>query len=95
MYFRRTKRIIGKCISEHINNIHIGFKDHSVSLHFRQKHNRDPSGLKFWGMDKTYPVWRGANNERELSRCETKWIYLTDTLSPKGMNVELDRNFCI
>lgn len=92
MYIGCTKRTLGKRVSEHINNIKIGYKDHSVSMHFKIKHKGDPSGLKFWGVEKLHPDWRGCNKVRELSKCETKWIYLTDTLSPRGMNVELDLN---
>lgn len=55
MYIGRTKRTLGKRISEHIYNISIGYKDHSVSLHFRCKHNGNPAGLKFWGIDKIHP----------------------------------------
>lgn len=90
MYIGPTKHTLGKWVSEQINNIKIGYKDHSISMHFRCKHNRDPSGLKFWGIEKMYPDWRGNNRVRELSKCEIKWIYLTNILCPKGMNVELD-----
>lgn len=33
---------------EHLSNIHRGFADHSVSQHFRQYHNRDPSLGGYW-----------------------------------------------
>lgn len=55
MYIGRTKRTLAKQVSEHIYNILIGFKDQSVSFHFRCKHNRDPSGLLFWGIEKLSP----------------------------------------
>lgn len=87
-----TKRPLKKRIAEHIHNIKIGFKDHSVSLRFKQWHNRDPSGLRFRGIDKVHPFWRGINRVRELSKCETKWIDLTNTLSLRGMNIKLDMN---
>lgn len=29
---------------------------------------------------------------REIPKSETKWIYLTNTLQPAGLNVELDLN---
>lgn len=89
-YIGLTKHTVRKRVSEHINNIKIGYKDHSVSMHFHCKHHRDPSGLKFWSIEITRPVWRGANRVRDLSKYETNWIYLTDTSYPKGMNVELN-----
>lgn len=92
MYIGRTKRLLRVRIAEHIANIKIGFKDHNVSLHFKLKHNQDPSGLKFWGVDHLRPKWRGSNLVRDLSRRETQWIFLADTLSPRGLNVDLDIN---
>lgn len=79
-------------IAEHIYNIKIGFKDNNVSLQFKLKHNQDPSGLKFWGIKCLKPSWRGSNIVRDLSKRETQWIFLTDTLSPRGLNIELDIN---
>lgn len=92
MYIGRTKRLLRNRIAEHIQNIKIGFKDHSVSLHFKLQNNRDPSGLKYWGIECLKPVWRGSNIIRELSKRETHWIFLTDILSPKGLYIELDIN---
>ena len=92
MYIGRTKRTLGKRVSEHIYNIKTGYEDHSVSLHFLKKHDQNPIGLKFWGVDKIHPKWRGANMVREISKSETKWIFLTNTLSPRGLNIELDLN---
>lgn len=79
-------------ISEHIHNIEIGFKHHSVSLHFRDFHNQDPSGVKFWGVDCVHPNWRGSNLVGEISKRETRWIVLMDTLTPRAMNIELNVN---
>lgn len=47
MYIGRTKRPLKKNIAEHNYYIIIGFKYHSVSLHFKHHHNKDPSGLTF------------------------------------------------
>lgn len=92
IYIGRTKRLLKIRIAEHIANIKIGFKDHNVSLHFKIHQNQDPSGLKFWGIDHLKPFWRGSNLVRELSKRETQWILLVDTLLPKGLNVDLDIN---
>lgn len=92
MHIGRTKRTLAKRVSEHIDNITIGYKDHSVSLHFREKHNRNHIGLKIWGIDKVRQRWRGANMVWEISKCETQWIFMTNTLSPNGLNIDLDLN---
>lgn len=85
----QAKRTLAKRVSEHIYNITIGFKEHSLSLHFREKHNRN---LKFWVIDKLHPRWRGANMVQEISKRESHWIFLTNTLCPNGLNIELDLN---
>lgn len=45
MYIGRTKRLLRIRIAEHVHNISVGYKDHNVSLHFKQQHEQDPSGL--------------------------------------------------
>lgn len=92
MYIGRTKRLLRVRIAEHVHNITIGYKDHNVSLHFKLHHGQDPAELLFWGIDHIKQSWRGGNIIRDLSKKETQWIFLTDTLSPKGLNIELDIN---
>ena len=92
LYIGRTKRQLKIRIGEHINNIRIGFTEHNVSLHFKKEHNQDPSGLEFWGIEHVETHWRGSHRVRELSKRETNWIFLTDVLTPKGLNIELDIN---
>lgn len=92
IYIGRTKRSLTKRISEHITNIKNGMEEHSVPLHFKNKHQQDPSQLLFWGIETVDPQWRGSNRVRDLSKRETNWIFLTDSLQPKGLNVDLDIN---
>ena len=92
IYIGRTKRKMRIRVMEHINNIKLGYEDHNVSLHFKLKHNQDPSGLQFWGIQHIMQNWRGGHRVRELSKSETRWIFLTESLAPKGMNIELDIN---
>ena len=92
IYIGRTKRQMKIRIAEHVVNILNGYKDHNVSLHFKLFHSKDPRGLKFWGIDHLKPEWRGSNLVRDLSKRETQWIFSVDTLSPRGLNVDLDIN---
>lgn len=91
-YVGRTKRLLRVRIAEHLANIQKGFQYHSVSLHFKEKHNQDPSLLQFCGVDVVYQSWRGSNRVRDLSQRETRWIFLLKCLFPRGMNIELDLN---
>lgn len=54
-YVDSTKHPLRKHIAEYVQNIVKGFKHHSVSLHFREVHGRDSSGLQFWGVDRIHP----------------------------------------
>lgn len=92
LYVGRTKRLLRIRISEHMTNIKNGYRFHSVSLHFKEKHQKDPTLLQFCGIDVVHPSWRGSNRVRDLSRRETRWIYLLKSLAPKGLNIELALN---
>ena len=91
-YVGRTTRKLSIRLGEHIRNIKKGFKYHSVSMHFREKHNRDPTKLKIYAIDKIEKNWRNSNLKREISKNETYWIFKLDSSKPKGMNIELDVN---
>lgn len=91
-YIGRTKRPLWKRIREHIQNIRSGYPKHSVSRHFALHHNKDPTHIKFWAIDKYKPHWRGSNKIRELSKSESRWIFEMCTLSPRGLNIDFDLN---
>lgn len=91
-YIGRTKRPMWKRIQEHIQNIRNGFPKHSVSRHFALCHNKNPAGLKFWAIENYKPHWRGSNRVRELSKCESRWIFEMCTLSPMGLNIDFAVN---
>lgn len=60
-YVGRTKGLLKVRIAEHFANIRKGFKYHRVSLHFKEKHDQDPTLLQFCGIDCVFPAWRGSN----------------------------------
>lgn len=91
-YVGRTIRALKTRLYEHCYNIRKGLETHSVSLHYKLVHGSDPSSLKFWGIDKVKPSWRGELKIRSISRLESKWIFQLQTLSPKGLNVDFDMN---
>lgn len=91
-YVGRTTRRLRIRLREHINNIKKGFRQHSLSNYFRIHHNKNPASLKFFGIDKIEKHWWGTNLRTAVSQNETKWIYQLGTMTPKGLNVELDIN---
>lgn len=91
-YVGRTTRALGVRLCEHGNRIKKGFKHHSLSNHFRLVHGKDPSGLTSCGIDRIEGHWRGGNLKRAISHNETQWIHRLRTMSPQGLNIELDLN---
>lgn len=91
-YVGRTTRELRVRLREHVTNIKKGYKDHSLSNHFRVAHNRDPSLLTFSGIDRVHAHWRGGNLKRLISQNESSWIYKLGTSSPNGLNIEFDLN---
>lgn len=91
-YIGRTKSPLKICIREHVQNILKGFDKHSVSKHFVICHNKDPTQLKFWGIEPFVRHWQGSHKVRTLSQLESKWIFTLDTFAPRGLNVEFDLN---
>ncbi|OCT74329.1 hypothetical protein XELAEV_18033295mg [Xenopus laevis] len=89
---RRTTRKLKLRLGEHIRNIKKGLKTHSVSDHFLQYHNSDPSGLKAIGISNKTKSWRGGDNVQIISQEETRWIITLKTLQPCGLNIDLDIN---
>lgn len=91
-YIGRTKRPLRVRIKEHVQNILNGYDKHSVSKHFLLHHNKDPTQLRFWGIEPYVRHWRGGHKVRTLSQLESKWIYTLDTFAPRGLNIEFDLN---
>lgn len=79
-------------VREHMANIRKVKKEHSVPKHFRMAHNKDPSGVKFWGIEKATKHRRRGNYIRQMSKRESFWIYETKVLAPLGMNLDFDLN---
>lgn len=79
-------------MKENISNIRKGFDEHSVSRHYDQVHNRDPSNTLYMGIDKYKPHWRGGSLVGEISKLEMAWIHRLKTHVPFGLNVNMDVN---
>lgn len=73
-----------------MNNIRKGLMTHSVSAHFKTHHNSDPTLFKFMGIVQKKAHWRGSDIVQIISREETLWIHRLKTLTPGGLNIEID-----
>lgn len=91
-YVGRTRQPLSVRLNEHITNIKNGFPKHSVSKHYLNTHNKDPSNTIFLGIDKYRPHWRGSSLVRSISRLEMLWIHKIKCYTPYGLNVDIDTN---
>lgn len=91
-YVDRTTRQLKVRSCEHIKKIKKGVETHSVSRHFKLKHNKDPSLVTVNGIERIEGHWRGMDRLNEVSRRETHWIYLMNTLYPNRLNIDIDLN---
>lgn len=60
--------------------------------HFAQCHNKNPSYLQVYGIEKYSSLWRGSSIKRQFSRREIRWIFDLQTHQPWGLNVKWDVN---
>lgn len=91
-YVGWTTRELNVRFIEHIANIRKGYAKHNVAQHYDLVHNRDPSGTLFMENDHFIPQWRGGYKVRELSKMETKWLYIFKSYVPHGLNIDWDVN---
>lgn len=82
-------------LSEHVSNIKMGFPKHSLSKHYALKHDCNPEGTTFLGIDIFSGHSRASNMVRDVSHLEARWIYQAQTYTPFGMNIEWDINYFI
>lgn len=87
-YVGKTSRQLKQRISEHKSSIRRNDRDYPVAVHFNDfKH--DISAFRFIGIEKVSLPKRGGNIDILLKQREAYWIYTLQTLSPSGLNDEL------
>ncbi|CAH2306489.1 Hypothetical predicted protein [Pelobates cultripes] len=89
-YVGRTKRILKVRLLEHLNNIRKRLTTHSVPTHCISCPLFSFKDFRCWGIERVHPFWRGGNRVQRLAQRETFWIHKLQTLSPKGLNIDID-----
>lgn len=90
-YVGKTTRKLKLRISEHKSSIRRNDRDYPVAVHFNdQKH--DISSLRFTGIELVPLPPRGGDHDKLLKQRECFWIHTLQTLTPKGLNDELNLN---
>ncbi|XP_069601617.1 uncharacterized protein [Ranitomeya imitator] len=95
IYVGQTTQEIRRRMQQHLSNISTAQRDRdksktltSVAAHFLDKHRGKTSSFKVMGLESIRMNIRGGDIHNHLLRCETKWIYELQSLSPKGLNEE-------
>lgn len=88
-YIGKTTRCIKTRIAEHRSSIRLNDQKNPVAVHFNTfRHNL--STLKYIGIEQVSTPRRGGDIDNILLRREAYYIYMLNTLSPKGLNMEFD-----
>ncbi|XP_069617342.1 uncharacterized protein [Ranitomeya imitator] len=89
LYVGETIQAIRDRIISHKSTIRCGKIWLPLPAHFKEaRHNI--SQLRFQVLEKVHRPRRGGNHIQLLKQRETYWIYTLDTLSPRGLNREID-----
>lgn len=64
-------------------------KENKVALHFLQAHRGCPEDFQVVGIDKIKTNIQGRDTLSSLLRSEARWIHSLQSISLKGLNVEL------
>ncbi len=92
-YIGKTQRALKTRIAEHRSSIRTNDQNSPVAVHFNLKrHNL--STLRYIGVEHVKVPRRGGDVNKILLKREAYYIYTLNTLSPKGLNLELDFNSC-
>ncbi len=91
-YIGKTQRALKTRIAEN-RSIRTNDQKNPVAVHFNLKrHNL--STLRYIGVKHVKVPRRGGDVNKILLKREAYYIYTLNTLSPKGLNLELDFNSC-
>lgn len=88
-YIGKTSRELKQRIAEHRSTIRCRNINYPVAQHFIE-FNHPISSLKYTGIERIEQPKRGGNWDTMLLRREAFWISTLGTLSPQGLNEELD-----
>ncbi|CAI9555659.1 unnamed protein product [Staurois parvus] len=92
LYVGRTIRPLRARFGEHRRLIEDGKDKHSVPRHFLEYHQKSTDGLQVWVLESIHNNLSESDRFKKLCSQETYWIFTLDTLSPGGLNEELDIN---
>ena len=91
-YVGRTIRALRTRFGEHRRAVHAGDPKSSIARHFAINHHKDISLLRVWVIEAIPETPTAVERFQRLCRQETFWIYSLNTMSPHGLNEEIETN---
>lgn len=92
LYVGRTIRTLRKRFGEHRRFVEAGNDKRSVPKHFLQHHHQSSADLKVWIIESIPKNLPPAERFKRLCARESYWIYRLDSMTPGGLNEEIEVN---
>lgn len=88
-YVGKTTRQLRRRVGDHLGDIRHQ-RDTSIARHVWTNHKGDPNCIKFMAIDKIQPGPRRGDLDKALLQKESFWIFTLKTVTPGGLNEQLN-----
>lgn len=88
-YIGKTTQEFRRRVGEHLGEI-LNQRDTPIARHTWSHHNGDTQQIKFMGIDHIILTNREGDIDRLILQRETWWIFKLGTMSPNGLNKQMD-----
>lgn len=90
LYVGRTIRALRARFGEHRRAVEVANPKYSVARHFETHHQKNTTDLNVWIVEAISEKFTPAERFQRLCKQETYWIYSLNTLTPHGLNEEIE-----
>lgn len=95
LYVGRTIRTLCARFGEHRRAVQANNPLYSTARHFTTHHQQNISDLNVWVIESISDHFTPAKRFQSLFRQETFWIYTLNSMTPNGLNEEIEINTVI
>lgn len=90
LYIGKTKRKLSIRFGEHIREMNEKEPKKPLARHFKKYHGGDPRGMTIKGIYALHLSPRRGDFDKVLMRKEKWWIFTLSSLTPNGLNTEMN-----
>lgn len=95
LYVGRTIRTLRARFGDHRRAVQANNPQYSTARHFTTHHQQNISDLNVWIIESIPDHFSSAERFQCLCRQETFWIYTLNSMTPNGLNEEIEINTVI